>query len=45
MLLEVLAVMVALPTAFAVTVPLETVAIDVDELVQVTVEFLVTVKE
>ena len=45
LLFEVFAVIVALPTAFAVTVPLDTVATDELELVQVTVEFLVTVKE
>jgi hypothetical protein len=44
LLLDVLAVIVALPAAFAVTVPFETVAMDVDELDQVIVEFLVTVK-
>ena len=44
LLFEVLAVIDALPTAFAVTVPLDTVATDVDELDHVTVEFFVTVK-
>ena len=38
------AVIVALPSPFAVTVPLDTVAMEVAELVQVTAEALVTVK-
>ena len=45
LLLEVFAVIVALPTAFAVTIPLDTVATDELDVVHVTVEFLVTVKE
>jgi hypothetical protein len=44
LLFEVFAVIVAFPTPFAVTVPFDTVATEVDELVQVTAESLVTVK-
>ena len=44
LLFDVFAVIVALPADFAVTVPLDTVATKVDELVHVKAEFLLTVK-